>query len=117
MGYKSKDCQLTVLMSVRNNADTLVETMDSLFSQTYKNFHLLVVDDASTDQTLDILKRYADEHDNLTIITRSKPKGLAFNLNEMLSMAKTDYVARMDGDDVCYPDRFEAQMSFLKGKK
>lgn len=102
--------KITVMMSVRNNAATLALAIDSLLNQTYEEFKVLVVDDASTDETPEILKRY----DDITVITNDASRGLAENLNMMLNMADTEFVARMDGDDICYPTRFEKQIQFLE---
>lgn len=100
-------------MSVRNNEQTLPLALDSVISQTYQNFKIIVIDDASTDSTHDILLKYRDNDARFHVIHNEKQQGLADNLNVMLSMADTKFVARMDGDDVCYPTRFRDQMEYL----
>lgn len=111
---KKNQSLLTVIMSVRNNESTLKSAIDSLLEQTYQDFKILIVDDASTDTTPSILERYRNKHKNIEIITNRTSKGLAENLNMMLGLADTEFVARMDGDDVCYPDRFAKQIDYLK---
>jgi len=104
---------ITVIMSVRNNAGTVGLAIDSLLNQTYDDFKVIVIDDASTDTTSDILNEFERNNENITVIRNNESRGLADNLNTMLNMAETRWVARMDGDDICYPTRFEKQMDFL----
>lgn len=108
-----QDTTITVIMSVKNNEDTITLAMDSVFAQTYQNFKMIVVDDNSTDKTPDILSAYKAQHTNLTVITNDQSLGLAKNLNTMLEMSDTPYIARMDGDDICALTRFEKQIHFL----
>tara|TARA_B100001750_G_C15349286_1_gene516310 strand:- start:9 stop:842 length:834 start_codon:yes stop_codon:yes gene_type:complete len=111
---KQNTKNLTVIISVYNNADTISETMDSIFNQTYSDFDIFCVDDASTDETLTILEGYARKDSRLNIIRNEKCNGLAANLNVMLNKASGDYIARMDGDDICLPTRFEKQIAFME---
>ena len=104
---------ITVIMSVRNNAGTIGLAIDSLLNQTYDHFKIIVIDDASTDDTQIILNKFSENNDNIKLIRNDASRGLADNLNSMLNMADTKWIARMDGDDICYPTRFEKQMAFL----
>lgn len=105
--------RITVLMAIYNCATTLEEAIDSLYAQTYKNFKLVLCDDASTDNTYEIAKRYAEKYDNIILIQNEKNMKLAYSLNRCLEYADTEYVARMDGDDISLPTRFEKQIKFL----
>jgi glycosyltransferase EpsE len=104
---------ISVLMSVHNNMDTLLDAIDSVLSQTYQNFEFLICDDGSSDETKSCLLDYAENNDCVRIFLNDDSKGLAHNLNMMLGEARGDYIARMDGDDICYPNRFQEQRSFM----
>lgn len=105
--------RISILMAIYNCADTLEEAIDSLYAQTYNNFKLILCDDASTDNTYEIAQRYAKKHDNILLIQNQKNMKLAYSLNRCLAHADTEYVARMDGDDISLPTRFEKQIKFL----
>lgn len=100
-------------MGMYNCADTLPEALDSLYSQTYDTFKLILCDDGSTDNTYEIAKRYADKYDNIILLQNKENIKLAATLNRCLEHADTEYIARMDGDDISLPERFEKQISFL----
>ncbi len=105
--------RISILMAIYNCADTLPEAIDSLYNQTYKNFKLILCDDASTDSTYEVAKRYTEKHDNIILIQNKKNLKLAASLNHCLKYADTEYVARMDGDDLSLPTRFEKEINFL----
>jgi glycosyltransferase EpsE len=105
--------RITILMAIYNCATTLEEAIDSLYAQTFKDFKLVLCDDASTDSTFEIAKSYADRYDNIILIRNEQNLKLAASLNRCLEYADTEYVARMDGDDISLPTRFEKQINFL----
>lgn len=105
--------KISVLMGIFNCASTLPEAIDSLYSQTFKDFILIMCDDGSTDNTYSIAKEYADKYDNIILLRNSKNLKLAATLNRCLEYADTEYVARMDGDDISLPTRFEKEIDFL----
>src|SRR5690625_1922185 len=105
--------RISVLKAIYNCADTLPEAIGSLYNQTYKNFKLILCDDGSTDNTYEIAKEYAEKHDNIILLKTEKNIKLAASLNRCLEYADTEYVARMDGDDISLPERFEKQIEFL----
>lgn len=107
------ETRISVLMAIYNCADTLPEAIDSLYNQTYKNFKLILCDDGSTDNTYEVAKEYAEKHDNIILLKNEKNIKLAASLNRCLEYADTEYVARMDGDDISLPERFEKQIEFL----
>lgn len=100
-------------MAIYNCAPTLEEAIDSLYAQTYKNFKLILCDDGSTDNTYQIAKEYELKHDNIILLRNQKNIKLAASLNRCLKYVDTEYVARMDGDDISLPKRFEKQIAFL----
>lgn len=107
------DCRITVLMGVYNCASTLREALDSLLAQTYQAFKVVICDDGSTDDTYLIAKEYSDRNDNFVLIRHEENKGLNVALNYCLQFADTEFCARMDGDDISLPNRFEEEVRFL----
>ena len=105
--------RIAVLIGVYNCASTLVEALDSLYAQTYQDFKVILCDDGSTDLTYGVAKQYADNHDNIILIRNENNKGLNYTLNRCLDYADTAYCARMDGDDISLPTRFEQEIRFL----
>jgi len=105
--------RISVLMGIFNCASTLPEALDSLYAQTYQDFQIILCDDGSNDNTYEIAKEYANRHDNIVLISNGKNKGLNFTLNHCLEYANTEYCARMDGDDISLPSRFEKEIAFL----
>ncbi|MDE6020497.1 MAG: glycosyltransferase [Ruminococcus sp.] len=110
--------RITVLMAIYNCAATLDAALQSLINQTYKNWICILCDDASTDDTYLTAKKYADRYsEHFLLIKNVQNKGLNFTLNRCLEYAETEYVARMDGDDISLPDRFEREIDFLDNNR
>lgn len=105
--------RISVIIGIYNCASTLVEALDSLYAQTYQNFKIILCEDGSSDNTYQVAKDYALKHDNIVLIKNEKNMGLNYTLNHCLEYADTEYVARMDGDDVSLPTRFEKEINFL----
>lgn len=105
---------VTVLMAVWNESDNICDAIDSIINQTYNNWDLLVIDDCSTDCTQRLLLQYEKQDSRITVIRNSKNLGLARSLNIGLRAAKGDLIARMDGDDTCFPERLDKQVHFMK---
>lgn len=103
---------VSVLVATLNNERTIANAVSSLLEQTYKNIQIIVVDDASTDRTAEILKQFGDSR--LQVLSNSTTRGLAFSLNVAATIASGEYFARMDADDVAYPMRFEKQVGYLQ---
>ena len=108
---KSTMPKVTVLMSVYNGERYLKEAIDSILTQTFTDFEFLIIDDASTDKTPDILRSYSDPR--IRIVTNQENIGLTKSLNKGLELAKGEYVARMDADDISLPDRFMEEVNYL----
>lgn len=105
---------ISVIMGIYNCADTLAESLDSLLAQTYQNFEIVMCNDGSTDNTFEVAQQYKDKYpDKIVLIENEKNMGLNFTLNHCLDNASGEYIARMDGDDLCDPTRFEKELSFL----
>lgn len=105
--------RISVLMGIYNCAPYLQVALDSLYAQTYHDFNIILCDDGSTDDTYAIAKRNAEKHDNIVLVRNEKNMGLNYTLNHCLEYADTEYCARMDGDDISLPTRFEKEVSFL----
>lgn len=101
-------------MGIYNCAPTLKEALDSLLAQTYQDFKVIMCDDGSSDETYDIAQSYVDLYpDKFILIKNEKNMGLNHTLNHCLQYADTEYVARMDGDDISLPSRFKKEIDFL----
>lgn len=105
--------RISVLMGIYNCGSTLQEALDSLYAQTYQDFKIILCDDGSSDNTLAIAEQNARLHPNVVVIKNERNMGLNYTLNHCLEHADTEYCARMDGDDVCDPTRFEKQIKFM----
>lgn len=106
------DPQISVVMSVYNGAAYLEAAINSILEQTYTNFELIVINDASTDKTSEILEKFDDCR--VRVITNSENLGLTKSLNLGINAARGKYIARMDADDLSLPHRLEVQRQFLK---
>ncbi|MCO4853015.1 glycosyltransferase EpsE [Bacillus vallismortis] len=107
--------KVSVIMGIYNCERTLAESIESILSQSYKHWELIMCDDASTDGTLRIAKQYAAHYsDRIKVIQNKTNKRLAASLNHCLSHATGDYIARQDGDDLSFPRRLEKQVAFLE---
>lgn len=105
--------RISVLMGIYNCAPTLQEALDSLYAQTYQGFKIILCDDGSQDDTLMIAEENARLHENVVVIKNDQNMGLNYTLNHCLEYADTEYIARMDGDDISLPTRFEKEIKFL----
>ncbi len=106
------DPLVTVLMTVYNAEAHLEAAVKSVLDQTYKDFEFLIINDASTDLTLDIIYSFRD--DRIVVFNNEKNLGQTASLNVGLRHAKGKYIARMDADDISYHDRLEKQVEFMK---
>lgn len=104
----------TFLLPVYNGAATLAEAVDSILAQDEGDFELLLIDDASTDASPAIARRYAHRDPRVRAILHERNAGLAATLNEGLRLAGNDLVLRMDQDDVSLPSRLRVQRSFME---
>lgn len=102
---------ITVLMCVKDGEKYIKETIDSVLSQTYTNFEFIIIVNCTTDNTLEILKKYNDKRIK---IYETKIGQLCFNLNYGLNLAKGEYIARIDADDICVKNRLEKQLKYIE---
>ena len=108
---------VSVIMSVYNAEKFLNSAIESITNQTFTDFEFIIIEDCSTDKTLEILKEFKEKENRIKIIQKEKnegPKGFIKNLNVGLNMAQGKYIARMDADDISLPERFQKQVIFLE---
>jgi len=99
-------------MPIYNAGEYLVDAVNSIIAQTYANWELYIIDDGSTDNAIDSINLIKD--DRIKILKDGLNKGLAARLNQAIDLANGQYFARMDQDDVSYPERFERQLQILQ---
>ena len=106
--------KISVIMGIYNCEKTLDEAINSILNQTYEKWQVIMCDDASSDKTYEVANKYVKQYpDKFILIKNDKNMGLNYTLNHCLSYADGDYIARMDGDDISTPDRFEKEAGFL----
>lgn len=103
---------VTVLMPVYNTEKYLREAMDSILQQTFTDFEFLIIDDCSTDSSPQILASYTDAR--IRIVRNEKNMGMSATLNRGIELCRTELIARMDADDISYPERLEKQFQFFQ---
>ncbi len=116
---KSSKPMVSVIMGVFNvkNNKELKDAVDSILNQTFRDFEFIIWDDGSNEDTKNYLKQIKKMDSRIIIRGQEENKGLAFSLNECLKIAKGRYIARMDSDDISYPNRLKTQVDFLESHK
>jgi glycosyltransferase involved in cell wall biosynthesis len=104
--------KVSVLLPVYNAESYLRRAIESVLVQTFTDFELLALDDGSTDKSLSILREFAGKDSRVRVISREN-RGLVVTLNELIAKSESQYLARMDADDICRPQRFERQVSYF----
>lgn len=105
--------KVSIIMGVYNGAHRMDKSIQSIINQTFKDWEFIICDDGSSDGSFEKLQEYAKKDTRVIAIKNPKNAGLAQTLNNCLSVAKGQYIARMDDDDYSYPDRLEKEVSFL----
>ncbi len=106
--------QLSVLMAVYNGGNALTASLQSIAEQTFTDWEMVIVDDASTDRTRDVLDKFARQDVRFRLVSNEKNKGQTACLNQGLRVCRGEWVARQDADDLSHPQRLAAQMEFLR---
>ena len=104
--------RISVIMSVYNSERFLREAVDSILSQTFRDFEFIIINDGSSDSSLNILKKYA-EQDNRILLINQENIGLTKSLNKAIELTNGELIARMDADDISRPERFAQQVAYL----
>ena len=106
--------KVSIIMGIYNCAPTLESAIESIMAQTYTNWEFIMCDDGSSDNTYEIANSYVEKYpDKFILVKNEKNMGLNYTLNKCLELATGDYIARMDGDDLSLPERFEKEVDFL----
>lgn len=100
-------------MGLYNCDKTLEDCINSLLNQTFVNWELVMCNDGSTDQTKHVAEKYVERFNNIFLINNEINNGLAASLNRCLDYSNGEYIARIDADDICFPDRLSKQVQFL----
>ena len=103
---------VSVLLPAYNAEKTIAATIESVLSQTHQSFELLVIDDGSTDDTNALIEGFAKRDNRIRVISHAN-WGMGASLNHAMSMAGSDWIVRMDADDIMTPSRLERQISFV----
>lgn len=106
--------KVSIIMGIYNCEDTLEEAINSILKQTFKNWELIMCDDASIDDTYEIAFSFSKKYSNIHVYKNKINLGLNKTLNKCLKYAKGTYIARMDGDDISLPQRLEKEYLFLE---
>lgn len=105
--------KVSVLMSVYNAERYLKDSIESILNQTFNSFEFIIINDGSSDSSLDIINHYKSTDDRIVLIDREN-KGLIRSLNEGIGISRGEYIARMDADDISLDTRLEKQYRFMR---
>lgn len=108
---------VSVIMPVYNSEKFLDESISSVIEQTYGNWELIIVDDASTDKSILLAQKYAQGEDRIKVYKNDINLGVAATRNKAVSLAEGDWIAFLDSDDIWLPNKLQTQMSFCNGGK
>lgn len=103
---------ISIALPALNAESTVGDAIASILMQTYGNWELLFIDDGSSDRTVSIARRFTDAR--IKVIADGSNRGLASRLNEAMAKSSGKYFARMDADDICFPNRLRQQVEFLE---
>lgn len=106
---------ISIIMPARDAQATIREAIESVLKQTFRDFELIVIDDASSDGTSKVVKEFSDSRVNLIELQITHGIGEALNLG--MSSARGEFLARMDADDISLPNRLQKQLEFLSQRK
>jgi len=105
--------KVSVIMPIYNGEAFLTQAINSILTQSFTNFEFIIINDASTDSTGQILADFAKKDSRIFVITNSTNLKIARSLNRGIEIAKGEYIARMDADDISLPHRLEKQVIFM----
>ena len=103
---------LSIVMPVYNREKYITASVKSILSQTFTNFEFIIVNDGSTDKTVEIIKSFNDKR--ILLVENEQNRGIVYSRNRGLALAKGEYIGMFDSDDIAYPEKFEKQIQFLK---
>ncbi|HHF2891464.1 MULTISPECIES: glycosyltransferase family 2 protein [Vibrio diabolicus subgroup] len=104
---------VSIIMPTYNSDQTVVESIQSVLSQTYKNWELIIVDDRSTDNTWQVIQTYADKYDNIRVYQNKENLGAGASRNFAIKKAKGRFIAFLDSDDLWMENKLAEQIPFM----
>ncbi|EGR0761886.1 glycosyltransferase family 2 protein [Vibrio parahaemolyticus] len=104
---------VSIIMPTYNSEQTVVESIQSVLSQTYKNWELIIVDDRSTDNTWQVIQTYADKYDNIRVYQNKENLGAGASRNFAIKKARGRFIAFLDSDDLWTEDKLAEQIPFM----
>ncbi len=105
---------ISVVMSVKDSSNTVKDSIESVLGQTYKNFEFLILDDFSSDDTIEIIQNYQKNDSRIKVFKNKENLGLTISLNKLIRESRGNFIARQDADDISVDTRFEKQVGTLK---
>lgn len=108
---------VSVIIPTYNAESTIQRAINSILKQTYKNIEVVVCDDLSDDNTIELVEKMCASHDNVRLLKNKKNMKSAFTRNRAISESKGEYIAQLDDDDYCDETRIEKQVNYLEENK
>ena len=105
--------KVSILMTVYNDEEYVEQSLSSISNQSYKDYELILINDGSTDKSLEIMQSFAEKDLRIKLINQ-RNKGLIDSLNAAIAMSKGEFLARMDSDDISLPSRLEKQFDYMR---
>lgn len=105
---------VSVIMPCYNMEKFIAHSIQSVRNQSFTDWELLIVDDASTDKTVEVVLPYCKQDDRVNLIAKTEHSGIADSRNEALAIARGRYLAFLDADDIWHPDKLEKQLAFMQ---
>lgn len=114
---KKNNPQISVIMPAYNAQKYISKAIESILNQTFKKFELIIINDFSTDKTLSIIKAFSKKDSRIKIVNNDRRLDIATSLNKGISMASSNIIARMDADDISFPNRLEIQYKLINSSR
>lgn len=108
--------KISVILPCYNGGKYLSEAINSILGQTHRNIELIIINDGSKDDSLAVINGFAEQDSRIRVVSREN-RGLVRSLNEGITLASGEFIARMDQDDIALPDRLEKQLAFMENKQ
>ncbi|TYA74121.1 glycosyltransferase family 2 protein [Seonamhaeicola marinus] len=109
--------KVSIITPTFNSKDFIEHTIRSVIDQTYQNWELIIVDDASKDNTIEIINEFVSVYPNIRLLQNKENNGAAISRNKAIEAAKGDYIAFLDADDLWKPEKLEKQIAFMEENK
>ena len=104
---------VSIITPTFNSEEFLHQTIDSVLDQSYKNWELILVDDFSTDTTVQLINTYLEKHPNISLIQNTTNQGAGVSRNKGINAGKGDFIAFLDADDLWKPNKLEVQINLM----